>query len=73
MFWQIVLEFLTDHWQDLALGSGIAFNCLHRQKTEEEKQQIKHNKAKCRSAKLERKLHRAYEKEAAFEEAQKNE
>lgn len=67
MFWQLVLEFLKAHWQDLLIGGGIAFNCVHRPKTAEEKTAIKKNKAHKHSLKLERKLHAAYQKETTFE------
>lgn len=67
MFWQTILEFLADYWQDLLIGGGIAFNCVHRPKTQEERTAIKKEKAHKRSLKLERKLHAAYEKETTYE------
>lgn len=70
-FWNWVLEFLTEHWQDLLIGGGIAFNCVHRPKTQEEKTAIKKEKAHKRSLKLEKKLHASYEKEATYEGGQK--
>ena len=44
-FWKWLLQFLSENWQDLALGAGIAYNALKCPKTAEERKTAKSMKA----------------------------
>lgn len=69
-FWNWLSNFLNEHWQDLALGGGILFNCLHTPKTAAEKLAAKKEKAAAKTAKAEKKLHAAYEAQANLEKGE---
>lgn len=72
-FWNWLSNFLNEHWQDLALGGGILFNCLRTPKTAAEKAARKKAKAHARTIKAEKKLKATLEKEAALEKGEQNE
>ena len=67
-FWKWLLQFLNEHWQDLALGAGIAYNALKCPKTAEQRKTAKSMKADKKAEKAVKKAELAVNKAKELKE-----